>query len=101
MSAFGWDLPPGCTDADIERAFGDPPMKECPTCLGDQEIEVDELDEMEVDHPDLTWWQKLKNLFVAVWITCPTCEGYGEVEKTDEDFQADQEVYDENERDLD
>jgi len=25
-SIFGWDLPPGCTMNDIERAFGDPPL---------------------------------------------------------------------------
>lgn len=25
-SIFGWDLPPGCTMGDIERAFGDPPL---------------------------------------------------------------------------
>lgn len=25
-SIFGWDLPPGCSMNDIERAFGDPPL---------------------------------------------------------------------------
>lgn len=25
MGKFGWDLPPGCTMADIDRAFGDQP----------------------------------------------------------------------------
>lgn len=25
-SIFGWDLPPGCTMNDIERAFGEPPL---------------------------------------------------------------------------
>lgn len=97
---LGWDLPAGCTDKDIDDHFGDPPMKECPTCLGDQEMEVDELDEMEVEHVELGRWQKLKNFFTPVWLTCPTCEGYGEVPKTDEDFQAEQEMYDDNELDL-
>lgn len=41
-SVFGWDLPPGCSNGDIERAFGggDPP----PCCY---DCEVDPCDEPE------------------------------------------------------
>jgi len=28
MSKFGWDLPPGCTLADIDRAFGADEMED-------------------------------------------------------------------------
>ncbi len=30
--AFGWDLQPGCTNADIDRAFGDPRYRDCKNC---------------------------------------------------------------------
>lgn len=30
---FGWDLPPGCTDKDIDDAMGGR-MDECPDCEG-------------------------------------------------------------------
>lgn len=34
-SPFGWDLPPGCTDADIDRAMGgDNGEEDCETCDG-------------------------------------------------------------------
>lgn len=29
---FGWDLPPGVTNADIDRHFGDPDEIECDVC---------------------------------------------------------------------
>lgn len=29
---MSWNLPPGCTDADIDRAFGGPEPIECPDC---------------------------------------------------------------------
>lgn len=32
MSALGWDLPPGCTLADIDRQFGGPDPEECRFC---------------------------------------------------------------------
>lgn len=31
---FGWDLPPGCTHADIDRAMGGDDV-ECPDCDGE------------------------------------------------------------------
>ena len=39
---FGWDLPPGCTNADIDRAFGgdDVEREECDTCGGDGFIDA-------------------------------------------------------------
>lgn len=89
-SPFGWDLPPGCTDKDINDHFGDPPMRECPTCMGDGDLPADELEE-----PELTWWQWIKNLFVAVYVVCPECNGDGEI--VDED-EHDQQFFDEQER---
>ena len=58
------NLPAGCTNADIDRAFGgrdsDNDLKECPECNGN-----------------------LPN--------CPCCDGTGEVEMTDEEqAEADQ-----------
>ena len=40
-SVFGWDLPPGCSHADIERVFGD----SLPPCCDDCLIE-------DCDHPE-------------------------------------------------
>jgi len=36
---FGWDLPPGCTNADIERAFGDSPDPISDDFLEDKKVE--------------------------------------------------------------
>lgn len=38
-SKFGWDLPPGVTNADIDKHFGDPPTKQCKECGDDFEPE--------------------------------------------------------------
>lgn len=43
-NVFGWSLPPGVTDADIERAVGSD--NECPQCCYEQALE-DALDEGE------------------------------------------------------
>lgn len=51
------NLPPGCTDRDI-----DPPMVDCPECEGDGQVWDD-------GAPD------------AVPIKCPDCDGAGEVRK--------------------
>lgn len=32
MSKFGWDLPPGCTMRDVERAYGEEPPENCVVC---------------------------------------------------------------------
>ncbi len=35
--AFGWDLPPGCTNKDIEKQFGDAPQPPlCKMCEKNQ-----------------------------------------------------------------
>ena len=34
-SVFGWDLPPGCTNADIDRAAGG----DSPPCCDDCEVD--------------------------------------------------------------
>jgi len=45
---FGWDLPPGCTDKDIDNAFGDPDTKTCKTC--NDEFEPEDDDQVECEH---------------------------------------------------
>jgi hypothetical protein len=59
---FGWDLPPGCSMRDIDRAMGgdDEPMKECPRCSGYGTIGSND-DE------------------------CPMCKGDGVIPQTEED----------------
>lgn len=79
---FGWDLPPGCTDADIDRAFGDVPMKPCPACGGDGAVQ----------NPEVTEFISLEK--------CGNCDGTGEVEMTEDDFlerklEAAERAYDE------
>lgn len=57
------NLPPGCTDADIERAMGgDVPDKECPDCEGTGEDEEGN--------------------------RCPNCKGEGFVDMTPEEIAA-------------
>lgn len=41
---FGWDLPPGCTNADIDRAMG-AYMDECPECGGGGTVNYGEGDQ--------------------------------------------------------
>jgi len=63
-SPFGWDLPPGCSHADIERAMGgDEPTKRCPECKGSGGK----------DEP------------------CAMCDGDGEVPCDEDDAQAEAE----------
>ena len=57
---FGWDLPPGCTNADIDRAMGGD-CDECPRCEGDGTI-------LDDGAPD------------AVPIKCPRCNGEGYID---------------------
>lgn len=59
---FGWDLPPGCTDKDIDDHFGGPNLIECPDCDGDGKV-------MDDGAPD------------AVPVKCSRCDGTGEIEK--------------------
>lgn len=81
------NLPPGCTDRDIDQHFGDPQMMECPLCDG----------RCEVLKPNPTPWQWLKSLIgLETFIVCPECDGDGDVQKTEDDFQAEQEFYDEH-----
>lgn len=69
QNPFGWDLPPGCTDKDIDDAVGgrdDMPLKECPDCEGGGKV-IDD------GAPG------------AVAVTCKKCKGEGEVEMTYEE----------------
>lgn len=66
---FGWDLPAGCTNKDIDDHFGGPPempIKECPNCEGSGKV-------MDDGAPD------------AVPVTCGKCKGEGEIEMTYEE----------------
>lgn len=84
------NLPPGCSSKDIDDHFGDPKMKECPTCDGAQEVHASDVRE-------LRGWEWFKNLFLPVWIVCPRCEGQGEIVNEDE---YDAEFYNECDRSL-
>ena len=61
---FGWDLPPGVTNADIERQAG-ADYDDCPDCEGSGRIK----DDGAVD---------------AVSIRCKRCDGEGFIDTTQE-----------------
>jgi len=42
------NLPPGCTDKDIERHFGDIPTKQCEVC--DYDFEPDSNEQTKCEH---------------------------------------------------
>lgn len=65
-SIFGWDLPPGCTQRDIDNAFGVEGPLDCPVCL----------DGVEMSGPDCTVDPKHG-------VTCPKhgCVTCGDLEK--------------------
>ena len=50
---FGWSLPPGVTNADIDKHFGDAPQVECKTCgeLFDPEDEETECEPCRTSSP--------------------------------------------------
>ena len=72
-NVFGWDLPPGCTDADIDRAFGDPEGEECECCEGTGRVAEP------VRRKYWTLWEKVKVFFGGEAPTedtaCPHCDG--------------------------
>lgn len=39
---FGWDLPPGCSQSDIDRAAGVEGPMDCPVCVDGKELDGDE-----------------------------------------------------------
>lgn len=65
MGIFGWDLPPGCTSGDIERAFGG----------GDPSPESEEIYEMlEAAEVDQTIIDKVCEIVDRLALKeCPEC----------------------------
>ena len=83
-NVFGWDLPPGCTDADIDRAFGDPEGEECECCEGTGRVAEP------VRRKYWTLWEKVKVFFGGEAPTedtaCPHCDGEGWVADTRDEW---------------
>lgn len=85
-SPFGWDLPPGCSNADIDRYFGSPSddWEPCDLCHGD----------CKVNRYPLSFWETIKVHILRrphpqTW--CPNCDGEGVVppiETAEERYQA-------------
>jgi len=69
---FGWDLPPGCSHADIDRAMGgDCEERECETCNGEGYVSM--------PFSELTLWEKFLFLckIAETQEPCPDCHGDG------------------------
>ena len=81
-SPFGWDLPPGCTNADIDRAAGGH-MDTCPDCEGEP------LDESNCCGAKIILGDICSKCHEHCEpAKCETCEGTGEVDMDAQKAQA-------------
>ena len=64
---FGWSLPPGCSSADIDRAFGEEGPLDCPVCVDGVDLQGPDCSKDPLNHG----------------VTCPThgCLVCGDLEK--------------------